>query len=63
MVKSSTIADRPEQFLSRRVAERINAVVGLIISPRVARLIAESDRLGESGDARRDRIRAEFIKK
>jgi hypothetical protein len=49
--------------LGRKTAEKISAVEGIVHSPRTSRLLATSDRLGEDGEARRARIRAEFAKK
>jgi len=42
---------------------RINAVEGINASARSKKLLAESDARGENGQARRDRIRAEFARK
>ena len=49
--------------LGRKAAEKISAVEGIVRSPRTGNLLATSDQLGETGDARRARIRAEFAQK
>ncbi|QDZ10872.1 hypothetical protein [Devosia ginsengisoli] len=48
--------------LGRKAAEKISAVEGIVRSPRTGQLIHAADERGETGDARRARIRAEFRK-
>jgi hypothetical protein len=50
------------QLLSRNAAEKISAVEGLVLSERMRNLMAEGDRVGLTGDARREHIRAMFAK-
>lgn len=49
--------------IGRRSAEKFSAVEGQFHTPRTRRIQADADAAGESGDALRARIRAEFIRK
>jgi len=48
--------------LGRKAAEKISAVEGIVRTPRTGQLIRAADEHGETGDARRARIRAEVKK-
>jgi hypothetical protein len=49
-------------IVGRASGKAFSAVEGVRPSPRTSRLEGESDAAGESGDARRDRIRRDFKK-
>ena len=48
--------------LGREAAEKISAVEGIVRSARTGRVLDSADKHGETGEARRARIRAEFKK-
>jgi hypothetical protein len=49
--------------IGRRSAEKFSAVEGQFHTQRTLRIQADSEAAGESGDALRARIRAEFTRK
>lgn len=49
--------------IGRRSAEKFSAVEGQFHTQRTKRILADADAAGESGDALRARIRAEFVRK
>jgi hypothetical protein len=61
--KVSTDTLNREFVVGRKSGMAFNAVEGLRESPRVARLRRESDLAGETGEARRARIRRAFADK
>ena len=63
MTKTITRQAQTGRFiLGREAAEKISAVEGIVRSAKTGRLIDMADERGETGDARRRRIRAEFKK-
>ncbi len=63
MSKTTKPASSGPFVVGRKSAEAISAVEGLTRSPRLDLLIRESDRLKETPEQLRARIRAEFTRK